>query len=375
MNRKTNIWLKLLWVVAGIGFLVGLYGLYVRFAFGHLRTDYGSYVPWGLWVAAYATLIGISAGAYVMASIIFILRRKDWYPVARAALGVALAAFIAGMLAIFFDLGHPERFYELIFSTNFTSMMGLMAWLYSLYGLLLLALIWLSWTNEDSAWLGRLGYLSVPYAILFAGAEGALFGVVGARPLWESGLTPILFLVEAAVSGVAAVTVVSYILGYLDKAKAAFLGRAMLIILLINLLLIWADFSTGLYAGIPAKSDAIRSVLFGEFWWVFWIFFMLIGVVIPLLLLAFQPKSIGAVSLAGLLIMVTAIATKLSLVIPAQTQAEINGLEDAFHGPGLSFTYFPTPAEWLLYIWIISAAVLIFLAGFVVLQRVHKEAN
>ena len=375
MNEKTNIWLKVLWVVAGIGFLVGLYGLYIRIAFGHERTDYGSYVPWGLWVAAYAMLIGISAGAYVMASIIFILRRKDWYPIARAALGVALAAFAGGMLAIFLDLGHPERFYKLMFNTNFKSMMGLMAWLYTFYGIMLLLLIWLSWTREDNPWLRRLGYLSVPYAILFAGAEGALFGVVGARPLWESGLTPILFLVEAAVSGLAAVTVVSYILGYLDKAKAAFLGRAMLIILLINLLLIWADFSTALYAGIPAKSDAIRSVLFGDFWWVFWIVYMLIGVVIPLLLLAFRPKSVRAISLAGLLVMVTAIATKLSLVIPAQTQAELTGLERAFTGPGLKFEYFPTTSEWLLYVWIVSAAVLIFLAGFVVLQRVHKEAN
>jgi molybdopterin-containing oxidoreductase family membrane subunit len=375
MNEKTNVWLKVLWVVAGIGFLVGLYGLYVRFAFGHMRTDYGSYVPWGLWVAAYATFIGISAGAYVLASTIFILRRKDWYPIARAALGVALAAFIGGMIAIFLDLGHPERFYELIFRTNFRSMMGLMAWLYSLYGIMLLLLIWLSWTREDNPWLRRLGYLSVPYAILFAGAEGALFGVVGARPLWESGLTPIMFLVEAAVSGIAAVAVVAYILGYLDKAKAAFLGRAMLIVLLINVLLMWADFSTALYAGIPAKADAIRSVLFGDFWWVFWIVYMLIGVVIPLLLLAFRPKSVGAISLAGLLIMVTAVATKLSLVIPAQTQAELTGLERAFTGPGLKFEYFPTPSEWLLYVWIVSAAVLIFLAGFVLLQRVHKEAN
>ena len=375
MNGKTTIWTKVLWVVAGIGFVIGLYGLYERIVFGHLRTDYGSYVPWGLWVAAYAMLIGVSAGAFVLAAVIFITHNKDWYPVARTALGVALVAFIGGMISIFLDLGHPERFYELLFSTNFTSMMGLMAWFYTFYGILLLVMIWLSWTREDNVWLRRLSYLSVPYAVLFAGAEGALFGVVGARPLWESGLTPILFLVEGALSGVAAVTVAAYILGYLDDVKAAFLGRAMLIILLIAVLLEWAELSTGLYAGIPTKSDAIRSVLFGEFWWVFWIVHLLIGVIIPLLLLGFRPKSLGAVTLAGLLVTITALATKLSLVIPAQTQEELEGLEEAFTGPGLTFSYFPTASEWLLYVWIVSLAILIFLAGSIVVTRLQKEAN
>ena len=43
---KTLFWI--LWVVA---FLLGGVGVYERLATGHQLAAYGSYMPWGLWVA------------------------------------------------------------------------------------------------------------------------------------------------------------------------------------------------------------------------------------------------------------------------------------------------------------------------------------
>ena len=93
-----NQWLsRILWLAALIGFGAGLYGLYQRFTLGHAAADYGSYVPWGLWIAAYVTFVGASAGALAVAAIIFAFRAEAYYPAARIAVLVALAAFATAM--------------------------------------------------------------------------------------------------------------------------------------------------------------------------------------------------------------------------------------------------------------------------------------
>jgi len=376
MTGQSTFWKRIFWIAAGIGFVIGLYGLYDRLAFGHMHADYGSYVPWGLWVAAYTMLVGASAGAFVIAAVIHVFGRKEWYPVGRTALIVSLAAFTGGMLSIWLDLGHPERLLNFYFSPNLTSIMGLMSWFYLLYGILLVVMIWQSWVNQEGTLLRNLSFLAVPFAIAFAGAEGALFGVVGARPLWESGLTPILFLVEGAMTGTAAVALGAFLLEQLDEAKGLFLGRVLLALILSVLLLEWADYSTVLYSGIPAKAEAVNTILFGPFWWVFWLIHLALGMIIPLLLIAFRPNSRLFMALGAALNLGTAVSTKLNLIIPALTQAELEGLEHAFTGPGLTFNYFPTIPEWALFIWIGSLAVLLFLGGSVLVPRfLQKEAK
>jgi len=376
MTGQSTFWKRLFWIAAGIGFVIGLYGLFDRLASGHVHTDYGSYVPWGLWVAAYAMLVGASAGAFVIAAVIHIFQRKEWYAIARTALIVSLASFIGGMINVWLDLGHPERLLNFYFSPNFTSIMGLMSWFYLLYGILLVVMIWQSWTDQESKLLRNLSFLAIPFAIAFAGADGALFGVVGARPLWESGLTPVLFLMEGAMTGTAAVALGAFILSQLDEAKGLVLGRILLGLILTVLLLEWADYSTVLYSGVPAKSEAVRTVLFGSYWWVFWLIHLLVGMVIPMLLMAFRPHSHLFMALGAALNLGTAVATKLNLIIPALTQSELEGLENAFTGPGLTFSYFPTIPEWALFIWIGSLAVLLFLGGSILVPRfLQKEAK
>ncbi len=376
MKNKQTRWLQILWVIAGIGFLVGLYGLVDRFSNGHMNTAYGSYVPWGLWVAAYTMLVGASAGAFALASVVYIFKKENWYPIAKNALLVSLAAFAGGMANVFLDLGHPERVFRLYLATNPSSIMGLMAWFYLLYGVLLVVMIFQAWSGKTDGFLQKLSFLAIPYAVLFAGAEGALFGVVGARPLWESGLTPLLFLIEGALSGVAIVALGNFVLGQLQDEHANILGKTLLALLIVLVLFEWAEFSTGLYAGIPSKTEALRVILFGPYWWTFWIFHLLLGVVVPALLLFFRPRNVGALTLASLLVAFMAIASKLNLVIPALTQEELSGLSAAYTGPGLTFAYFPTVTEWAVLVWTVSLAALIFLLGYqVVLPRFTKEVK
>jgi len=401
---------KLAWPVAIILFLIGLVGVYQRLTMGHTGANYGSYVPWGLWVAAYIYFIGLSAGAFLLSALVYVFQIKLLKPVGKLALFTALSTLVAAMFSIWMDLGHPERAWEMIFRTNFGSMMGWMIWLYSAYFILLLVELWFAMrvdmaacagdpgfkgklcgfltfgkkdtseaaVSKDMNTLRILGTIGVPLAIAFHGGVGALFGVVGARPFWNNGLTPIMFLVGALASGGALFTFVAAYWGpdrgsEQHKQMVIFLGKITLGLLLFDLLLEWAEYSTSLYAAIPSHTESLNLILFGDYWWVFWIIHLGLGALVPILLIAFAGKNVNAVATAGALIAVTFLSVRLNIVIPALAVEELEGLKNAFSGPGLNFSYFPSSMEWLFFLWTVSVAGLIFLLGYSLLPLVSQK--
>lgn len=396
----TSIMRRLAWPLASIGFLVGLVGLYQRATDGHDMANYGSYIPWGLWVAGYIYLIGLSAGAFLLSTLVYVFRVKRLQPIGKMALLTALVTLFAAIILVWVDLGHPLRAWRLMFRTNFSSMMGWMAWLYTSYFVLLMTEFWFAMRadmvacREDPGLRGRLcgfltfghnddsdeaverdhrilqilGSIGVPLAIAFHGGVGALFGVIGARPFWHGGLTPIVFLVGALASGGALLTFLTAVWGPgagtpEHRRTVALLGRMVLGLLAFDLLLEWAEFSTGLFSSVPALTDSIEEVLFGRYWWAFWIVHVFIGTAIPIALLLLRKSSVTAVAVATGLIAATFLTVRLNIVLPGLSVEELEGLQGAFTGPGLTFEYLPSIGEWLVFFWAVSFAGLLFLLG------------
>ena len=362
---KSPNWVQwMAWGLTIVCLAAGAYGLYLRFTEGHAAASYGSYVPWGLWIAAYVALIGASAGAFGFAAVIFTMRKTEYYGLARLAMLVAFGAFAAGMTNVWLDLGHPFRFLKLMTQTSWTSIMGWMSWFYVIYGLILVVGLFLTRKGVIPKFMERFSWIAFLFAIAFAGAEGALFGVVGARALWESGLTPILFLVEAALFGTGLVAAGALIFGAMNRQAARMLGVVMLVLLGVLLLLEWAEYTTALYASVPAKTSAVMTILTGPYWWVFWGLHLGLGVVLPGLMLLFGRGNVLLTGLAGGLIAAMGLATKLNLVLPALAQEELEGLAHAFTGPGLTFSYFPSTMEWLVWLGTLGLGGLIVLVGY-----------
>jgi protein NrfD len=390
--RRNNI----IFALGLIGLVAGSFGLWDRLVNGHTNAAYGSYVPWGLWVAQYIYFIGLSAGAFLLSTLVYVFNIKRFERVGKLALFTALVTLLSAMFSIWMDLGHPGRAWKLLLQTNFGSIMGWMLWFYTAYLILLAVEFWLAiradlvgWSERN--WLARfltfgrkdvseaavardrkllriLGSIGVPLAIAFHGGVGALFGVVGARPYWNSGITPIMFLVGALLSGGALITVLTALFGpglgtEEHRDSVLTLGKIVLGLLALDVLLEWAEYSVIYYASIPAHYEALRLVLFGDYWWSFWLIHVVAGVVIPAILLMVARKSVPLVAVACALIAFTFISVRLNIVIPALALSEIRGLEQAFTGPGLSFDYFPTLTEWLFAIWVVSFGILLFLAG------------
>ncbi len=400
MSIEKNSKDKIFWGITIVALIFGLIGLFDRVTNGHLHTNYGSYVPWGLWVAGYIYLIGLSAGAFLMSALAYVFRIKMFEKIGKLALLTALATLIGAMLSIWFDLGHMGRVWRMIIHTNFTSVMGWMAWLYGLYFILLLfefryalradminesdSKLPSKWIqklvgfnpanrskysyNKDKNVLRILGGIGIPLAIAFHGSVGAIFGAVGARPYWNTGLMPIIFLTGAVLSGGALLTYVVFVWGPNRgsdefKKMLSLLGRIVLGLLAFDLLLEWSEVTIGLWSSIPADEAALKLVLFGHFWWVFWFVHVGLGIIVPALLLIIKPRSSSAIAWACALIAVTFISVRLNIVIPALAIPELKGLEAAFTGPGLTFKYLPSLMEWELFIFTISIAALVFLLG------------
>ncbi len=352
---------KILWAIALVGLVIGLFGLFNRISGGHLVAAYNTYVPWGLWIAVYVTMIGISVGAFLVASLAYGFSVKAVQGIGQLSLLVALAALVGGLVAVWVDLGHPARLLSLFFSTSPTSVMGWMAWFYALYGIILVVMLYLSYKQPESRLLRWLGWFGLPFLIVFGGAEGSLFGVVSARSLWESGLTPILFLAEGAFSGVALVLFLSVLFG--NQEPLPFLRRLTIAFLLAVVVLELAEYLTILYANIPAKISSLQLVLFGPFWWVFWVFHIGLGLLLPLILLGAFKENAVALAVGSILAAFMSLTTKLNLVIPALVVPEFEGLSSAYVGPGLDLNYFPTPTEWLVSVFVVSLAAVLFLTG------------
>jgi molybdopterin-containing oxidoreductase family membrane subunit len=218
-----------------------------------------------------------------------------------------------------------------------------------------------------------LATVGVPVAIMFHGGVGALFGVVAARPLWNSGLFPILFLLSALASGGALLTLVAAIFqdGWnRNRDTVLELGKLVLGLLLLDVLFQISEMLVAFYGSVPGDLQGWQLIVGGPYAWVFWGWQLLLGTLIPIALLVLPTrKDERWVSFAGLLIAVGFIGVRLNIVIPGLATEEINGIANAFASARLTTQYFPSLTEWLLLAGIVGLGLLLFGLGEALLPK------
>ncbi len=355
MNKFSVRLLQGAWLLL---FLFGLGSVAVRLFTGKEIANYGGYVPWGLWVAVYLFFVGMAAGSFFLATAGLVFRIRVIQPLVRPALVASLASLLGGLTAIFLDLGRPFRAWKVLLQPNFTSMMAWMIWMYSAFAVLLIFMLWLAFRGEHKpkaeteTWLRRLAVVGLPLAVAFSGGVGALFGVIGARPYWNTSTFPLMFLSGALLTGTALVTLLATAL-YPDRESSTyrqivrFLAGLLLACLALQGLVEWAEFSIAYYASIPSHVGPWQAILFGPYWWVFWVVHLGFGMGLPALLLLSRGgrTSPARVLAASLLVVATFLSVRLNVVIPGLVHAELKGLEAAYQDLRLHFDYFPSLLE------------------------------
>jgi molybdopterin-containing oxidoreductase family membrane subunit len=362
-------WIAWVGGVAVVGLLAGAWGLLDYLRYGHSHTHYGSYVPWGLWVAMYLFFVGISAGAFMFATLDFLFGMRLFKGTGRVALWGALVSLGAGLLSIWLDLGHLERIWRVYLHPNWFSVMAQMVWGYSLFGLVGAVALVLTKRAPRSIWMKPVMVIGLVLSVFLSGGVGALIGVQAARPYWHVGLFPAQFPVFSLASGAAFLLVAVGLFGDADDPRRPqqlhVLSLVTVVLQGVKLYFLWADFSQSLYGGIPMNVQAVREVMFGPYWWAFWLLQLVAGTAIPLMVLTQSrlARHPGWAGWMGVLVLIGFAVARANIIFPALTVPELEALRSAFAHPRLSFAYFPSLTEWLVQVWIVSLGTLVFLAG------------
>jgi molybdopterin-containing oxidoreductase family membrane subunit len=334
MNKLSQLVLGLLALI-GIGSAVGKV-----FIWGDSVVNYGSYVPWGLWVSLYIFLVVAAAGATWFG---FLLGYKNnsvrWI---KLGFGSAAISLIGALAFIALDLGKPMKGISIFFSPSFMSPSAWASWGYALF-ILTVAIIMLKGISNVRS---PLVYVGLALSILFLGAETLLFGNMIARPLWNSWGSAFAFVTSAIVAGGALVYGVAALWAP-DLLQKDGIGLRKLLLYAIVLHLVVKVGHLALETNLPEAMAQMTD-------WRFWVLFVGLGGLVAIYLLT-KPATalLGSVlSLFGVLVF------KVTFVTAAFTQPDLSGLPEAFQDSRLSLSYTPSIVEWLIAVGLLAAVVL-----------------
>lgn len=390
-SRQLRIWMLSLFVVMA----AGGYFILQRLIHGLDTTNLSSITPWGTWIAFYIFFVGLSAGSFLLSTLIYVFGMGQFERVGRVALFTAIVCMIVALTFVLMDLGRPERMLNAIIYWNVTSPLAYEVHFYIVYILLLAVELYfamredlvrlsqenslkgkiariLTWgkgeINEelkerDHRWMKILGIIGIPLAIFGVhGGTGTIFALVKARVAWNTGIFPIIFVVSAMVSGTALLLAMYIIKSkvtrqVIDKQMVQGLAKLMAAFLFIDLGLQFYEYLVGVYGLEQEHLDSLKTMMASYMSWSFWGIQMFLGAVIPLTLVFYKKtaSSVNAMLLAAILIVVGIIGVRFNIVVPPLIVPVMEGLP---HGD-----YVPTLAEWMVSASIVAMGLMIYTAG------------
>jgi Ni/Fe-hydrogenase subunit HybB-like protein len=298
-----SAWVVSLAVLMAVGVAAGLSvfwnGLWV--------TNLTDLVPWGLWITIDLTSIAVSAGAFSLCAVVYLLGLKRFQPVARTATFIGLIGYSMAILTLMLDIGRPDRFWHSMVFWNKHSLLWEVTMCVALYlGVLLLETLPifanLEWLR--SRWPKLAGKMAqvhhfAPYlaiaglalSMLHQSSLGALYGVMKARPLWYRPDVSVLFIISAVASGMALTVFASMISARLTRranVDDSLLDRVSLIVGWILVLYLYFRFWDALsmtYTYEPGRTEGLHLLTGGTLAFNFWVGEILLGIVVPMVLL------------------------------------------------------------------------------------------
>lgn len=220
MVRKITFWK----IVAALFLLGGGIATIVRFGWGlGASTNLSDMTPWGLWIGFdVVTGVGLAAGGFTIAGIVYIFNIKRFKPIARPAILTAFLGYLLVIVGLMFDLGRPWVIWHALIYQNPHSVLFEVAMCVMIYTTVLaleFSPVVLERFRLHKA-LKVMKALTVPLIILgillsmlHQSSLGSLYLIVPQKmhPFWYSPLLPVLFFVSAICVGLGMTIVESYL--------------------------------------------------------------------------------------------------------------------------------------------------------------------
>ncbi|SHI50016.1 NrfD/PsrC family molybdoenzyme membrane anchor subunit [Desulfosporosinus lacus] len=248
-------------------------------------------LTWGLMIVIYLFTAGLSAGAMITSNLAFLYGGQEFERVSRWGAYLSPFPISLGLGVLVLDLGSPFNFYQLFLTLELSSPMSYGSWIILFFTMLSFVYLYL-WLPETYQKIGQTQQLKrwkkhltklMPFLSIAVASYTGLLLNAAVRPIWNAPLLPILFLVSALSTGVAAVILISNLspwkrarhkeLHVLTKADA---GLIILECLIILIMIVMGRLSSA------SESIAFNSLLVGNYAWVFWLLIVGLGLIIPL---------------------------------------------------------------------------------------------
>lgn len=293
---------------------------------------------WGLPIATYFLLTGVSAGSFLLSTLAYVFGVEKYKPFGLTAVVVAVLVLLIGPVILVWDLTpNPLRFWHL-YMPGFWHPTSAMAW-----GSVLLTLYPVNCiiygygiVKKNKTIIKIFGLLGVPLALAVHGYTGFILGLIQAKEFWHTSLMPTLFLVSAMVSGVALLNLILIIrnrfipeTGWLgkyfpkvEKNVIIDLVRLNVVFIVVDLFLIFTEVLTLTWGG-PASAEygILLMLLTGPFALLFLGVEISLGEIIPLAIFM-HPRtknSVPWIFFASVLIVIGIWAMRYIMVVGGQT--------------------------------------------------------
>ncbi|TVS10946.1 MAG: polysulfide reductase [Wenzhouxiangella sp.] len=257
---------------------------------------------WGWQVIADLFLVGLTAGALIFTALVILGRKEETFGFTAKRLPlIGLISIGLAMMFLFLKLTHKIVFWRFFGAFVPTAVMSWGAWLLQLVivAILLLTLqglrggypalarpvdkfrigTWaLDWAEQHRR---AIAWASVVLGVIIAFYTGSLMTSMDARPFASSGLMAPLFLTSGLATAAAVILIGSGVQAERQLFARVLFGTVVFKTFLLALTL------ANLANGSQVQMESVQMVFGGEYTRLFWLFFVIPGLLVPLAIEAF----------------------------------------------------------------------------------------
>jgi dimethyl sulfoxide reductase membrane subunit len=353
---RRRSWGRLWWAVLVVGIGIGLSAFLYQWANGLGVTGLSNTISWGLYIISFMFLVGVSAGGLIVVAGSELVESDRFEPFTRLAVIVSGTAIAAAAISILPDLGRPQLAWKMVWQPHWTSPLIWDVIVITVYLTIAAVDLWLLTRPEPRPKaLRTMAFIALPAAVLVHSVTAWIFGLLVARPFWNTALLAPMFISSALVSGTALLIVVAHVVDRTtewDPPDRVFpdLGRLMVWFIGVDAFLLFAEILTTYLSRVPDHLKQLNVILVGRLAPVFWAEVVL-GLVVPFAIFASRLRyRRGWLVAAGVLSLVGVFFKRINIVMTSMFEPLV-GLAPGIPGgrPGQEFRpdqiYVPTVVE------------------------------
>ncbi|WP_455221524.1 NrfD/PsrC family molybdoenzyme membrane anchor subunit [Kaarinaea lacus] len=273
----------------GILILLGLSAAYYMEHQGHHVTGMTNQIVWGMPHVFAVFLIVAASGALNVASISSVFSKKMYKPLAPLSGLTAVALLIGGLCVLVLDLGRPDRLIVAMTYYNFKSIFAWNIFLYTGFMAIVIVYLWMMMERRFNKFSKPVGVFAFVWRLILTTGTGSIFGFLIARQAYDAAIMAPTFILMSFSFGLAIFNLLligiysgtqrelgKVVVERLRKLQGIFIAAVLFLVTIYHLTNLYATEHHGIEHFILDGNNIYTGL--------FWLGFVLIGSIIPLLI-------------------------------------------------------------------------------------------